>query len=229
MPIANFHVHKDAYCQMSVFEDQIRALTPQGQGIVIPFRFDPTESEAPRLQTWDISYIYAELWVDRALGSHLIAAALPEFYTDSYRPTTLRFPLTAEAASVLEEVRAGGDLRLTLHLQATIVGTASLDRVPDPERRRTLEAWGLDREIIGPLRSFDGVNVRITKLDWEEEILPQWSQKVAGGVTSDAPAMQRRGGHHLDIRAVARTLYRATPDADFDRILEQCRAPIVGL
>ncbi len=231
MPIASFHLYKDVYCQMFVAEDQITALLPQGQGIIIPFRIDPSTYEAPALQSWDISYLYAELWVDGEAGPQFVAPALPEFLTESFRPSALRFPLPPQAVSILEEARAGGELKLTVHIQGTFIGSTMLDRVPDQNRRQTLEAWGLDKEIIGPIRSADNVTVRISKIDWEEEILPQWSQDELIGATSSTLVMQRRGvvGQHLDVRALARTLCRATPGSEFEGILEQCRAPIVGL
>lgn len=231
MPIASLRFQKDAHCQMFVYEDRIAALVPQGQGIVIPFRFDASECEAPGTQSWDLSYLYAELWVARELGPQLIAPALPEFFTESFRPSALRFPLTQQAVALLEEVRVGGDLRLTLHIQATLVGTAPLERVPDPDRRQTLEVWGLEEEIMGPVRSSDDVTIHIAKLAWEEEILPQWSQEGVIATSPPTPAIRQRSGvsQRLDIYALARTLCRATPDADFEGILEQCRAPIVGL
>ena len=231
MPIAYFQVHKDARCQMTVFDDRIRALAPQADGIIIPFRFDPSDHDAPALHTWDMSYLYAELWVDRELRPQFVAAALPEFVTESYRPNTIRVPLTSEAIAMLEDVRGGGDLRFTLQVQATMVGIAWRNQVPDLARRQTLEAWGLDREIIGPLRSADNVALRIAKLDWEEEVLPQWRQEATIAVSPSVPAIRGRRAdvQRLDIHALARTLCRATPNADFEGILVQCRAPIVGL
>ncbi len=231
MPIAYFQVLEDARCQMAVFDDRIRALAPQANGIIIPFRFDPSDHEAPALPTWDMSYLYAELWVDGELGPQLVAAALPEFVTESYRPNTILVPLTYEAVAVLEDVRGGGDLRFTLQVQATMVGSAWRDQVPDLARRQTLEAWGLDREIIGPLRSAANVDLHIAKLDWEEEILPQWRQGATIAASPSIPAIRGRGTdfQRLDIRALARTLCRAAPNADFEGILGQCRAPIVGL
>jgi len=231
VPLAKFDIELGAQTQMFVFEDRISALMPQSLGIVIPLEDYLTEIDESNPVSWGLSYLYAEVWVERRLGRQFIAAALPEFFTETLRPTSLRFPLTYEAVSVLEEARAGGDLNLSLHLEATITGSAPVDRIPDDGRRKTLQAWGIPKEIIGPVRSSDDITIRIRKLDWVEEILPQW--RLVPQIESADPlpvvAEMRPVGQRLDTHALARTLSAATRSRDFDAILEQMRAPIVGL
>ncbi len=231
VPLAKFDIELGAQTQMFVHEDRVSALMPQSLGIVIPFEDYLTEIDESNAVSWGLSYLYAELWVERPMGRQFIASALPEFFTETLRPTALRFPLTLEAVAVLEESRAGGDLNLALHLEATITGSAPVDRIPDDGRRKTLQAWGIPKEIIGPVRSSDDMVIRIRKLDWVEEILPQWMLTHDTESADALPVVQesRPVGQRLDTHALARTLSAATRSGDFDAILEQMRAPIVGL
>ncbi len=230
VPLAKFDIELGAQTQMFVSEDRFKALMPQSLGLVIPFEDYLTALDESHPISWGLSYLYAELWVNRRLGSQFIAPALPEFFTETHRPTELRIPLTHENVAVLEEVRAGSDLVFTLHLQATITGSAPVDRVPDDGRRRTLQTWGIPKEVIGPVRSSDNVVIRVPKLDWVEEILPQWRSADQNDSPDGAPVTPevRTVGQRLDAHALARTLSSATPTGDVEEILEHVRAPIVG-
>ena len=230
MPIARFSPQPGFECSMVVREDQIGALAPQAAGIRIPVEISPVSAGAGQV-AWDISYLYTELWSAPEQGQRLIAVALAEFTTDTHRPTSVRIPLGGGEVALLEELRRQGDLRLVLHLQATLIGAIPRDQVPDEGRRRTLEAMGIDQEVFGPIRRSDDVLIQIGKWQWQEEILPQWRdtqvrppviqvQASPGSVASN-PA--------FDIQALARSLRGASPDADIEEILKQCQAPIVGL
>lgn len=215
---------------MVVHEDRITALIPQEQGLLIPFEFhhEPGESDALK---WDLSYLYAELWSMRGQGPRLITCALPEFTTDASRPTAIRVPLSSQAMAMLDGLRRGGDLTFILHIQATLVGTIARDRIPDDGRRQTLEALGLEYDVFGPIRRSDDVTIHISRVDWEEEILPQWSTV---GLESSEPSMPLLreptvNGHKLDVYALARSLQGATGGGDLEDILRQCRDPMVGL
>ena len=225
MPVAHFYAQPGSVCHMEIPEGQVTGLTPQELGIQFQFEFSH-EAEDSTLLKWGISYLYAELWSANEHGPVLIAPSLPEFTTDSHKPTSLRFPLTPRALSLLEALRHGGDLRLTLHIQATLVGTAHRDKVPDAGRRRTLEAMGVEEEIVGPVRRSDDVTIRISRSDWEEVILPQWTT-----MASSIPVVQQSAvsNPHLDMRALARSLQGATAGGDVEEIMEQFRWPIVGL
>ena len=117
-----------------------------------------------------------------------------------------------------------------LHIQATLVGTLPRDRVPDAARRRTLEAWGLSAEMVGPIRHSYDLRLTVPKTVWEEQVLPQWAcasiPLIAGMSFEPIPAA---GDRTLDVQAMARTLAGATKVADFEAILRQCRMPILGL
>ncbi len=216
MPVAQFELPPDAKCRMMVYEDRATALAPQALGLAIPFEFSPDTGDTGLLK-WDISYLYAELWSVREHGSRLVAPSLPEFVTDSHRAELLRFPLTSEALDLIEGLRRGGDLRLVLRIQATMVGTVHRDQIPDADRRRTLEALGLEHEIVGPVRRAQDLEITIPRWDWEEQVLPQWGEA--------APV----GSQELDIHALARSIQGASTGADMDALLEQLRAPIAGL
>ena len=225
MPEAHFYAQSGSVCRMTIPEDRITGLTRQELGIEFPFEFSH-EAEEQVLLKWDISYLYAELWSTREQGPVLIAPSLPEFTTDSSQPSSLRFPLSPRAISLLEALRHGDDLRLILHIQATLIGTVHRDRIPDAGRRHTLEAFGLEKEIVGPIRRSDDVTIRIAKSDWEEIILPQWTPMASSIPIVEQSAL---GSPHLDIHALARSLQRASTGADFKAILDMCRPPIVGL
>ena len=228
MPTARFAVSAQASCRMEVDDDRIVALAPHALGLVIPFQFLQSEPGASGPMTWDLSYLYAELWSVREQGRALIGPALPEFTTNESRPTALRVPLSHEAVGMIDALRRAGDLQLQLHIQATLIGACPIDQVPDEGRRRSLEAAGLDREIVGPIRRSDDLDIQIGKLDWEEEIRPQWDLSFP---TDAAPTAARMaaGSWELDVQALARTLFAATAEADFEQVLRQIREPIVGL
>ena len=175
MPVAYFDGQPGCTSKMVVDEDRVTALMPQELGILIPFQFHPWVPGAPGLLTWDLSYLYAELWSSLERGARFIAPSLPEFTTKSHRPDALRFPITAQAMNLLEEIRSGGDLQPVLHVQATLLGKMPRDQVPALGRRQMLESWGVEEELVGPVRCSDDVRIHIAKLDWEEEILPQWN------------------------------------------------------
>ena len=117
MPIARFHPQPGAEYRLDVREDQAGALLPHTSGISIPLEGGPLTAGGGRL-TWDISYLYAELWSLPEDGRQLIGVALAEFTTDSQRPTAVRVPLTPNEVAMIEDLRRGGDVRLLLHLQA---------------------------------------------------------------------------------------------------------------
>jgi hypothetical protein len=219
LTFARFRSESGSAYFIEVHEDRITALVPEELGIRIPFEFGQEAGE-PDLLKWDLSYLYAELWSIRERGPRLIAPSLPEFETDRHRPNSLRFPLPLQSVHLLEEQRRSGDIELVLHIQATLIGSVERDRVPDAGRRRTLEALGLERDIFGPSRRSDDVTIRINRSLWAEEVLPQWDVAELESVAANT---------RLDIRALARSLYGATPGGDFEDVLEQCRDPIVGL
>ena len=229
MTIARFRSETGAEYVIEAHEDHITPLIPEELGIRIPFEFRQETGEAD-LMKWDLSYLYAELWSIGKRGSRLIASAIPEFTTDTYRPTSLRFPITSQTVYLLEERRQNGDIELVLHIQATMMGSVERDRVPDAGRRRTLKALGLERDILGPVRRSDDVTIHINQSLWAEEILPQWDVADLEPMT---PAPYSRWpvitNQRLDIRALARSLYGARPGGNFQEVLEQCRDPIVGL
>ena len=230
MPIARFHPQPGAEYRLDVREDQAGALLPHTSGISIPLEGGPLTAGGGRL-TWDISYLYAELWSLPKDGRQLIGVALAEFTTDSQRPTAVRVPLTPNEVAMIEDLRRGGDVRLLLHLQATFLGTVPRHALPDPGRRQALETAGLENDIFGPVRRNDDVPIRIDKWAWQEEILPQWRGVetlpavepvwIATSTVATNPAM--------DVQALARSLQGASPDANISEIISQCRAPIVGL
>ena len=226
MPVAHFGIQPGSECRMVVHDDQITALAPQELGILIPFEFSYQHAEGILLK-WDISYLYAELWAVREDESRLIVPSLPEFTTDSFRPSSLRIPLPPQVVAQLEKQRHGGDLHLALHIQATLVGTVRMGQVQDPVRREILESAGLDQEIFGPIRRSNDVAIRISKSEWKQKILPQWDLAELQAI----PVAQRHGAanQHLDIHAVARSLRGATTGADLEEILNQFDEPIVGL
>ena len=228
MPVAIFQAQPGSFCQMVIKEEGVNSLVPQEQGFVLPF-VSSYEITEPGFLEWYVSYLYAELWSTREHGPVLIAPSLPEFTSDDFQPNSLRFPLTPRAFSLVEALRQGGDVQLMLHIQATMVGTAKVDQIPDPARRRTLLELGLDKEFFGPLRRSQNVALRITKADWEEKILPQWDP--SSGIASPvfAPQQSMVGNSHLDVGALARTLHGASLDGDIEDIVRQFRAPITGL
>ncbi len=228
MPVALFQAQPGSFCQMVIKEEGVTSLVPQEQGFVLPFEYSYEITE-PGFLEWYISYLYTELWSTQEHGPVLIAPSLPEFTSDDFQPNSLRFPLTPRAFSLVEALRRGGDVQLVLHIQATLVGTAKVDQIPDPVRRRTLLELGLDKEFFGPLRRSQNVELRIPKADWEEKILPQWDP--SSGIASPVSTLQQSmaGNSHLDVDALARTLHGASLDGDLEGILRQFRTPIVGL
>ena len=211
-------------------EDRITAFAPQELGILIPFEFSYQPAEGIILK-WDISYLYAELWAVREDESRLIVPSLPEFTTDSFRPSSMRFPLIPQVVAQLEKQRRGGDLHLTLHIQGTLVGAARMDQAQDPLRREMLESVGLDQEIFGPMPRSNDLAIRILKSEWEQKVLPQWDLADIQAMESSIPVAHRPGAtsQRLDIHAVARSLRGATTGADLEEILSQFDEPIVGL
>ena len=230
MSIARFQVQPGSFCQIELWQDRITSLAPQELGILIPFEVSHQLAENGHIK-WEVSYLYAELWAVREDETRLIIPSLPEFTTDSFRPSSLRFPLTPAVVSQLEKQRYGGDLRLTLHIQATLVGTVSRDQIQDPVRRKTLEALGMEQEFFGPVRRSDDLAIQVAKLDWEEKVLPQWDLSDTGDMASSMPIAPRSAvvNSHLDLHALARFLQRVSAEADVEEILGQFQDPIVGL
>ena len=230
MAIALFQTESGDLCRMLVDGRAVDALVPHASGLRIPFRFEPSRPSSPERLTWDLSYLHAELWSTPEGGSRYYAAMLPEFTTREHRPHAMRFPIDATALALMEEIRQGGDLHVVLHIQATLVGALPRDRVPDAARRRTLEAWGLSSEMVGPVRHSYDLPLTVPKLVWEEQVLPQWAcasvPLIAGLSFEPTPVAVDRS---LDVHAMARTLAGATKVADFEAILRQCRMPILGL
>lgn len=230
MPIALFQTESGDQCRMLVDDRAVDALVPHAPGLRVPFRFEPSRPSSPERLTWDLSYLHAEIWSTPQAGSRYYASMLPEFTTREHRPHVMRFPIDAAAFAQMEEMRQGGDLNVVLHVQATLVGTLPRDRVPDAARRRTLEAWGLSSEMVGPIRHSYDLPLSVPKMVWEEQVLPQWAcasiPLLAGLSPMPFPVA---GDRSLDVQAMARTLAGATKVADFEAILRQCRMPILGL
>ena len=230
MPIALFQTESGDQCRMLVDGQAVDALVPHAAGLRVPFRFEPSRPSSPERLTWDLSYLHAELWSTPEGGSRYYAAMLPEFTTREHRPHVMRFPIDAATLALMEEMRQGGDLHVVLHIQATLVGSLPRDRVPDADRRRTLEAWGLSSEMVGPIRHSYDLPLSVPKTVWEEQVLPQWacaSIPLIPGLPFET--LPGGGDRSLDVQAMARTLAGATKVADFEAILRQCRMPILGL
>ncbi|MSQ22870.1 MAG: hypothetical protein EXR53_06170 [Dehalococcoidia bacterium] len=215
---------------MQIDEDSITTLAPQELGILMPFQYGYQPAGAALLK-WDISYLYAELWVAREDEIRLVISFLPEFTTDSFRPCALRVALTPPMVDQLEKQRRGGDLLLTVHIQATLTGTVRRDQVQDPARRKTLEALGVEEEIFGPIRRSDNVLIRVRRSAWEDVILPQWSPAELHALAVSGNGMQRFSvsGAAPDMTAVARSLQGAGQGATLEDILGLFPDPIVGL
>lgn len=230
MPIARFVSPSGSVCLMQMEEDSITALAPQELGILMPFQYGYQPVGAAPLK-WDISYLYAELWVAREDETRLVIPFLPEFTTDSFRPSALRIPLTPSMVDQLEKQRRGGDLLLTVHIQATLTGTVRRDQIQDPARRKTLEALGVEEEIFGPIRRSDNVLLRVRRLVWEDVVLPQWSPAELHALDASWNRAQRVSvsGAAPDMTAVARSLQGATSGAALEDILGLFPDPIVGL
>jgi hypothetical protein len=209
---------------MVLKEDQVTSLAPIELGFTIPFESSLEITEPGGALEWYVSYLYAELWSPIENGPTLLAVALPEFTTDKLKPTSLRFPLTDRAIAMIEALRKGGDVRLSVHLQATLVGTAHMDLIQDPGKRRALELLGLDHEVVGPIRRSQDLEFGISRATWETAILPQWES--ARFMAATVPGVD---DSQLDIQALARTLASASSDGNLEQIMEQVRDPIVGL
>ena len=215
---------------MNVHEDCVSALAPQELGIRIPFEYRQAEGE-PGVLNWDLSYLYAELWMPHERGRKLLAPSLPEFATADHKPEFIRIPLPSQSARVMERTRRGGDVELILHIQATMVGSVATEDVPDEGRRETLKSLGLARDTFGPIRRSDDVIIHINRSVWAEEILPQWDLEDFESIaplpgTWQPPVDQVRP---LDIQAIARSLQGSAHGSDLQEILQQFRNPIVGL
>ena len=230
MAIARFHSESGIDYNMNLHEDRLSALEPQELGLLIPFDYSQTDGE-PGVLKWDLSYLYAELWMPQERGRRLLAPSLPEFSTENSRPECIRIPLPPQAARLLERTRRGGDVSLILHVQATMVGSVATEDVPDEGRRETLQSLGLKRDTFGPIRRSDDVTINIDRSVWAEEILPQWDLDDFDSIaplpgTWAPPVDQVRA---LDIQAIARSLQGTAPGGDLQEILQQFRNPIVGL
>ena len=230
MPIARFVTPSGAVCLMDIQEDLITALAPQELGILMPFQYGYQPVGATPLK-WDISYLYAELWVLREDETRLVVPFLPEFTTDSFRPSALRLPLTPPALALLDKQRRGGDLSLTVHIQATLTGVVRRDQIQDQVRRNTLEALGVEEEIFGPIRRSDNIVARVGKSVWEEVVLTQWSPAELHASNALGNDGHRTVASPMapDMTAVARSLQGATSGADLEDILRLFPDPIVGL
>ena len=75
MVIARFHSESGIDYNMYLHEDRVSALSPQELGIRIPFEYRQAEGE-PGVLKWDLSYLYAELWMPQERGPQ-IAGAVP--------------------------------------------------------------------------------------------------------------------------------------------------------
>ena len=230
MPIARFISPSGALCLMDIQDDRITALAPQELGILMPFQYGYQAVGATPLK-WDISYLYAELWVLREDGTRLVVPFLPEFTTDSFRPSALRVPLTPPVVALLDKQRRGGDLSLTVHIQATLTGVVRRDQIQDHVRRKTLEALGVEEEIFGPIRRSDNIVARVGRSVWEQVVLPQWSPAELHASNALGNGGRRIIGSPMvpDMTAVARSLQGATPGASLEDILGLFPDPIVGL
>ena len=230
MVIARFHSESGIDYNMYLHEDRVSALSPQELGIRIPFEYRQAEGE-PGVLKWDLSYLYAELWMPQERGPRLLAPSLPEFSTQDSKPDCIRIPIPSQSARLMERTRRGGDVPLILHVQATMVGSVATDDVPDEGRRETLKSLGLARDTFGPIRRSDDVTIHIDRSVWAEEILPQWDLDDFDSIAPLLGAWQPPIEHsrHLDIQAIARSLHGTTPGGDLREILQQFRDPIVGL
>ena len=224
MLVARFQARPGSFCQMVLKEDQVGSLAPVELGFNIPFDSSLEITEPGGALEWYVSYLYAELWSPIEHGPALLAVALPEFTTDKLKPTSLRFPLTDRAVAMIEALRKGSDVRLLIHLQATLVGTVRIDLVQDAGKRRALELLGLDHEVVGPIRRSEDLDLHISRATWETGILPQWES--ARFMAAPVPGV---ADSHLDVHALARTLASASSDGNLEQIMEQVRDPIVGL
>ncbi len=227
---ARFQSESGPTYSMRVQEDRISALLPEELGIRIPFEYRQAEGE-PDVLNWDLSYLYAELWLVQDRGPRLLAPSLPEFSTDQTKPNCIRFPLSPQVARILEATRRGGDVPLILRIQATLVGSVPTESVPDEGRREMLKSLGLERDTFGPIRRSDDVTIHIDRSVWAEEILPQWDLDDFDSVAPLPGTFQPpvESSRHLDVQAIARSLKGTTPDGDLKDILQQFRDPIVGL
>lgn len=231
MAVARFHSETGTSYNMELREDRMSALSPQELGILIPFEYGQSDEE-PAVLKWDLSYLYAELWMPQERGRRLLAPSLPEFSTQDSRPECIRIPISSQAARLIERTRRGGDVSLILHVQATMVGSVATDDVPDEGRRETLKSLGLARDTFGPIRRSDDVAIHIDRSVWAEEILPQWDladefESFAPFAAAWQPPMEH--ARPLDIQAVARSLQGTAHGSDLQDILQQFRNPIVGL
>ena len=201
-------------------------------GIIIPFEYGQADEE-PALLKWDLSYLYAELWMPHERGRRLLAPSLPEFSTQDSRPECIGFPYRPRRPVSLNG--PGGEATFPSSSTSRLPLWAALRRTTSQTKadRETLKSLGLARDTFGPIRRSDDVTIHIDRSVWAEEILPQWD--LADEFESFAPIPG-------DVAAApwstpAPWTSRPSPEAckapltgsDLQEILQQFRNPIVGL